>query len=162
VAWAVQVGSDSINKDMTGEELRESWQGRALALAELKSIQLKCALISLFADNYDDTLPFLLAAVFGDWCITSPFYCSNPKIDKHGCIVADLIMPDGRKLKDTIIFDDTDQMQGIFRKLADRFKLTDAERLELFFCVHHWVKADLRLDPTMDRSDPEAKRLTVH
>ena len=154
--------SESINIKMTGEELRESWQGRALALADLKSIQLKCALISLFADNYDDALPFLLSAVFGDWGIKAPFYCSNPKINKRGCIVADLVMPTGEKLRDAVIFSGALQMQDVFRKLADRLKLSDAERVDMFTAVHHWVKADQRLDPAFDRRDPDARRLTVH
>lgn len=154
--------SDSINAQMTGEELRTSWQGRAIMMAELKSIQLKTALISLFADNYDDTLPFLLAACFGDWSVRAPFYCSNPKINKRGCIVADLIMPDGGKLKDAVIFNGEMQMQDVFRKLADRLKLSDAERIDLFIAVRHWVKADQRLDPAFDRRDPDAKRLRIN
>jgi len=151
-----------INVKMSGEELRESWQGRALALANLVSIQLKCALLSLLADSYEDALPFLLAAILGDWHIEPPFYCSNPKINKRGHVVADLIMPDGARLKNAVIFSSSTQMQDIFRKLADRLKLSDADRLELFACVHRWVKADQRLDPTMDCRDPDARRLTLH
>ncbi len=146
---------------MTGEALRESWQGRSLRLAA-RNIQLRAALVSLFADNYDETLPFLLASVFGDWAIAAPFYCSNPRIDRAGHIVADLIMPDGMKLKDAIIFAGERQMERLFRKLADRLRFTDAERIDLFVAVRHWVKADRRLDPNFDRSDPDAKRLVLH
>jgi hypothetical protein len=48
------------------------------------------------------------------------------------------------------------------RRLADRLKLTDQERLEFFTCVKRWLVADHRLDPTMDPADPDAKRLTIH
>jgi hypothetical protein len=48
------------------------------------------------------------------------------------------------------------------RRLADRLKLSDQERLEFFTCVKRWLVADLRLDPTMDPMDPDAKHLTVH
>ncbi len=153
---------NSINPKMSGEELRASWQGRVLLFADLVSIQLKAALLSLLADSYEDALPFLLSAVFGDWHIEPPFYCSNPKINKRGCIVADLLMPDGVLLKGAAIFSGSQQMQDIFRRLADRMKLSDADRLELFSCVHRWVKADLRLDPAFDRRDPDARRLTLH
>lgn len=153
--------SKSLNYRMTGEELRASWQGRALIFAK-DNPQLKTALLSLLADNYDDTMPWLLAAVYGDFGIKAPFYCSNPKIDKRGCIVADLIMPDGFKYKNAVIFISEDQMQGTFRKLADRLKFSDAERIDLFVCARHWVKADFRLDPTMDRRDPDAKRLVLN
>jgi hypothetical protein len=146
---------------MEGHELRESWQGRALRFAR-DNPQLKTALLSLLADNYDETLPFLLAAVYGDWTIRAPFYCSNPKINKRGCIVADLIGPDGYRYKDAVIFLSEMQMEGTFRKLADRLKLSDAERIDLFVAVRHWVKADQRLDPAFDRRDPDARRLVLH
>lgn len=142
---------------MGADELRESWQGRALYFAR-ENPQLKTALMSLLADNYDETLPFLLAAVFGYWHITAPFYCSNPKINKTGCIVADLIMPDGFKYKSAVIFLSESQMEATFRRLADRLKLSDGERIDLFNAARHWVKADMRLDPAFDRRDPDAKR----
>ena len=53
-------------------------------------------------------------------------------------------------------------MEAVFRVLADRIKLNDTDRRELFACVLHWVKADRRLDPSFDRRDPDAKRLTVN
>jgi hypothetical protein len=154
--------SDSINAKMSGEELRCSWQGRALMFAHFNSPQLKTALISLFADNYDDTLPFLLSAVFTDWYVRAPFYCSNPKINKSGCIVADLIMPDGAKLGDAVIFTSTQQMQDVFRKMADKLKFSDADRVDMFVAVHRWVKADQRLDPAFDRRDPDARRMVLN
>lgn len=153
--------SESINPKMHGQELADSWQGRALHFAR-KNPQLKTALLSLLADNYDETLPFLLAAVYGDYHINAPFYCSNPKINKRGCIVADLITGDGFKYRDAVIFLGTQQMEATFRKLADRLKLGDADRVDLFACVHHWVKADQRLDPTMDARDPDARHLVLH
>lgn len=154
--------SESINYRMAGEELRQSWQGRALALTEIEAPKLCRVLMSLLADNYDDAMPFLLHAVFGSCAITVPFLCSSPKINKSGRIVADLITKWGTMQKNHVVFDDEAQMEGVFRRLADRLKLSDAERIDMFACIHHWVKADQRLDPTMDRRDPEAKRLVLH
>lgn len=155
--------SDTINATMSGEELRTSWQGRALAFADGgRNFQLRTALISLLADNYDEALPFLLAAVFGEWHIKAPFYCSNPKIDKYGAVIADIIMPDGYKYKGSIIFANTHQMETIFRRLADKLKFSDAERIDLFVAIRHWIKADQRFDPTFDRRDPDARRLTIN
>lgn len=145
---------------MDAHELRESWQGRALFFA-LKNPQLKTCLLSLLADNYDDTMPFLLHAVYGSAEVRAPFYCSNPKINKRGCIVADLIMPDGFKYKNSVVFLTELQMEIQFRRLADRLKLDDAERIDLFVCIRHWVKSDQRLDPAFDRRDPDAKRLVL-
>jgi hypothetical protein len=50
-------------------------------------------------------------------------------------------------------------LRNDFRQLADRLKLNDADRIELFAAVKNWVVADRRLDPTMDPKDPDAKRL---
>lgn len=152
----------SIEPKLSAEELRQSWQGRALAVTNLKSPKLCRVLMSVLADNYDDTMPFLLHAVFGSAAITVPFICSDPRINKASQITADLITKYGTKVKNYVVFDDAKQMEGVFRKMADRLKLSDIDRLELFACIHHWVKADFRLDPTMDRADPDARRLTVH
>ena len=153
--------SDTINLKMSGEELAASWQGRALRFAK-DNPQLKTFLLSLLADNYDETLPFLLAAVYGDFGVRAPFYCSNPKIDKRGLIVANLVMPDGMEYRNAVIFISELQMQDTLRKLADRLKLTDAERIDMFIAARHWVKADQRLDPAFDRRDPDAKRMVLH
>lgn len=147
---------------MHAEELRQSWQGRALALTSLEAPKLCRVLMSVFADNYDEAMPFLLHSVFGTSAIVAPFLCTSPKIDKAGRIVADMISKHGTKQKGYVVFDDEDQMQGVFRRLADRMRLSDADRIDLFIAVRHWVKADQRLDPTMDRCDPDARRLTVH
>lgn len=147
---------------MHAEELRLSWQGRALAVAEIEAPKLCRVLMSLFADNYDETMPFLLHAVFGTSAIEAPFFCSSPKIDKAGRVVADVVHKGGGRQKGYVVFDNEDQMQGVFRRMADKMRLSDAERIDLFIAVRHWVKADMRLDPTMDRRDPDAKRLVLH
>lgn len=153
--------ADTINHLMSAEQLRQSWPGRALEFAR-GNLQLRTALMSLLADNYDEALPFLLAAIFDEWTIKAPFYCSNPKINKAGCIIADLVMPDGLLYKDAIIFRSERQMEKIFRRLADKLKLSDTDRSDMFAAIRHWVKADQRLDPSMDRRDPDAKRLVLH
>jgi len=154
--------SDSIHQFMTGEELRTSWQGRALALTEIEAQKLCRVLMSVIADNYDEAMPFLFHAVFGSAAVRTPFLCSSPKINKAGQIVADVISKYGTRQKNHVVFDDENQMEGVFRRLADWLKMTDAERIDLFIAVRFWVKADQRLDPTMDRHDPDAKRLVLH
>lgn len=140
-----------------------SWQSRALRLTVEVAPQLCRVLMSVFADNYDETMIFLLHAAFPGYNgLVAPFFCSNPKIDKAGHIVADLIDRDGLRIRNHVVFSDERQMEGIFRKLADRMKLSDTDRIDLFIALRHWVKADQRLDPTFDRRDPDAKRMLVH
>lgn len=147
---------------MQAEELRTSWQGRALASTNGKGAML-AVLMSLFADAHDTALPFLMRAVFPEWHgVYTPFLCSSPKIDKAGRVIADIMLKGGVKNVGYVVFESEDQMQTVFRRLGDWLKLSDADRVEMFDMVRAWVKADMRLDPTMDRNDPDAKRLVVH
>jgi hypothetical protein len=81
------------------------------------------------------------------------------KVAKSGAVVADVILRDHRVVKDKPIYRDEIALQNDFRRLADRLKLNDADRIEMFKCVQRWVVADRRLDPTFDPKDPDAKRL---
>ncbi len=159
---AVSDKSESINPRMHSEELRMSWQGRALAVTEIEAPRLCRILMSLCADNYDETMPFLLHAVFGTTVVLSPMLCTSPKIDKAGRVIADVIHKGGRRQGGYVLFGSEDEMQACFRRLADKMRFSDAERIDLFIAIRHWVKADMRLDPTMDRRDPEAKRMVLH
>jgi hypothetical protein len=142
------------------QDLRETWQARLLACAEGK---MGAVVLSVLAHNFDDAMPVLLRLVFpGFTTITAPFFCSAGKVAKTGQVCADMVTRDGSIVKMAAIFRDTRQMEGQFRRLADRLHLTDAERVEMFAAVKRWVVADFRLDPTMDPQDPDARRLVVH
>lgn len=158
----MSVAPETLSYATPAEQLRQSWQGRALACTNGKGHML-AVLMSLLADAYDDAFPFLMRAVFPEWHgVYTPFLCTSPKIDKAGRVVADLMLKDGAKIKGHIVFASEQEMQDAFRRLADWLKLSDADRINLFDKVRAWVKADLRLDPNMDRNDPDAKRLTVN
>lgn len=116
--------------------------------------------LSVLAHSFDDAMPVLLRIVYpGFTSIAAPFYCTAAKVDKAGRVVADVVTKDGQVVKDAKVFDDEIQMRDAFRRLADRLKLSDPDRIELFKSVQRWVVADRRLDPTFDPKDPDAKRL---
>lgn len=139
------------------QDLRDLWQARALALATGKTAAV---LLSVLAHNYDDAMPVLLRVVFpGFTSITAPFFCSAARIAKTGDIVADCVNRDGSITKQAVVYRSQAEMRDEFRRLADRLKLADAERTELFKCAQRWVVADTRLDPNFDPRDPDAKRL---
>jgi hypothetical protein len=138
-------------------DLRASWQARVLLAAKG---QLAAATLSVLAHNFDEAMPVLLRVVFpGFTSIGTPFYCTAAKVDKTGAVVADCVTRDGQIVKDAVVFRNELEMQSQFRGLADRLKLDDSDRIELFKCVQRWVVADRRLDPTFDPKDPDAKRL---
>lgn len=138
------------------EDLRQSWQGRILARAKDK---LGAVVLSVLAHSYDDAMPLLLRVVFpGFTSIVAPFLGSAGKVAKGGQIVADMVTKDGQIIRNAVLFSSQRELESEFRSLADREKLTDAERVELFGAVQRWVVCDFRLDPTMDPRDPDAKR----
>lgn len=142
-------------------DLRASWQARALAETEGK---LHAVVMSVLAHNFDEAMPVLMQIVFpgfivGEEPIKNAIYSSAARIDKAGCVVADKISRGGVKEKDSVVFSSEIEMRGEFRRLADRMKLSDADRAEMFYAVRRWVVADRRLDPNMNPQDPDAKRL---
>jgi len=138
-------------------DLRASWQARVLAAA---GGHLGAVVLSVLSHNFDEAMPALLRLVFpGFTSITAPFYCTAGKVDKTGAVVADVVTKTGDIVKDSVVFASEAQLQTEFRRLADRLKLNDADRIEMFKCVQRWVVADRRLDPNFDPKDPDAKRL---
>jgi hypothetical protein len=138
-------------------DLRASWQARALA--EAKG-QTGMVLLSVLSHTYDDALVVLLPMVFPGFVEPSlPVLASCGKIDRTGAVVADVIRKDHVVAKDTVIYRSDADLQNDFRRLADRLKLNDDDRSEMFKCVQRWLVADRRLDPTFDPKDPDAKRI---
>lgn len=152
--------TDAVAKNIEASlafDLRASWQARVL---EASGGHLGAVVLSVLAHTYDEAMPTLLRLVFpGFTSIAAPFYCTAAKVDKSGQIVADVVTKSGEVVKDATVFASEIAMRDAFRQLADRLKLGDADRTELFKCVQRWVVADRRLDPTFDPMDPDAKRL---
>lgn len=141
-------------------DLSASWQARVLASS---GGHLGAVVLSVLSHNFDDAMPVLLRLVFpGFVSITAPFYCTAAKVDKAGRVVADVVTRDGGIVKDSVVFASEQHLRDEFRRLADRLKLNDSDRTELFKSVQRWVVADRRLDPNFDPKDPDAKRLILH
>lgn len=149
-------------------EWRESWEARTLIFATLVSDvaaprdKIGMCILSILAHSLPiEKMQFLLRAC-GFRGTHVPMLVSAAKIAKTGHVMADLITRDQILFKNQALFRDTRQMEGAFRRFADCCRLTDIERIEFFDAIHSWVVCDYRLDPAMDRRDPDAKRLTVH
>ncbi len=145
------------------QDLRETWQGRALRETHDKG-QFGAIVLSVLAHNFDDMLFRLLQAVFpGFVTITAPFICSAAKINKRGQVVADVVLRNSADVrKDYVLYSSSRYLEAAFRRLADRLKFDDDDRRQLFAAAKNWVVADRRLDPAMDPADPDARRLVVH
>jgi len=141
-------------------DLRASWQCRALLEARHHTW---CVLLSVLSHTYDEAMLPLLQVAFPNFAsIAAPFICSAGKIDRTGAIVVDIVERSGTISRDVAIYESEIHLRDDFRRLADRMKLDDEDRIELFKCVQRWVVADRRLDPTFDRKDPDAKRFVLN
>lgn len=152
------------------DELRGMWQTRLLAEAiEVNGARarprhkLGMCVVSILSQNFDDAMPIMLA-LYGVRTppaggLVSPVLVSAAKIAKTGQVMADIIGRDGRRYKNQVLFKSETELQSAFRRLADRLKFGDADRVEMFAAIKRWVVCDYRLDPTMNSADPDAKRL---
>lgn len=137
------------------------WQGRALAAATGTTAAV---LLSVLAHNYDDAMPVMLRVVKPiTWdavhqTVRAPFLSSAGKVAKSGAVVADVVTASGHIIKEVALYLNETELRDDFRKLADRLRLRDDERVEMFKAVQRWVVADKRLDPNFDPKDPDAKR----
>lgn len=160
-------------------DLSDTWQARALrdprcgfrlvngGLFALEP--LGAVLLSVFAQQWDEALFALLLAVFpGFRTLMPPFLVEAGKINKYGIVTAKAFMAWGpsvepaAKFQQLVLFENEKHMEYHFRRLADRLKLSDADRWQLFSALKFWIVQDRRLDPAMDPADPDAKRLVSH
>lgn len=143
------------------DDLRASWQVRALIETQNKHIGV--VLLSVLAHTYDEAMFVVMRVAFpGFTSIVPPFLCTAGKIAKTGAVIADVVQRNGTITKNTVLYKNDKKLRDDFRRLADKLRLGDQDRLELFSALKRWIVCDYRLDPTMDPQDPDAKRLVAH
>lgn len=133
------------------QDLRRTWQARALAEARGKEAAIVMAVLF---HSYLPAMQILLRVVFpsaplarNGWTeIARPFLYGGATIVNTGKVTCGMIGKDGRKYPRMLLFDREAQLVSMFRKLADRLKLNDAERIEMTEAVKRWVIADHRIN----------------
>lgn len=142
------------------QELRDLWQGRALAVT--LGVPMGFVVQSVLANAWPDAIETLFHAVVPGFAGLKEGFVTPARVVKTGDVCADFQTRSGPIIKNMVVYSSTADLQSAFRRLADRLKLSDDDRRELFIAVRKWVVADHRLDPTMNPLDPEAKRLVLH
>jgi hypothetical protein len=142
---------------LVSDGIADTWQAKTLAAAEGKT---GAVILSVLAHNFEDRLMLICRAIGFSTFLPAPYLESAGRVAKNGAVIARVRDRDGR-LRWRPLYRSEIALRDDFRRLADRLRLSDTDRTELFDAVKRWVVADRRLDPTMDPRDPDAKRL-VH
>lgn len=135
---------------MPSDILRDSWEGRVLKAAT----GLRFAVLhAIIVAEYPQALPFLLRSVFPGFIdIKLPQLFGYARIERSGAVTC-LITRTRAELagaapRDRVpIYASNDEMCADMRRLADRLKLSDADRTEMFELIQKWVAEDLRIGP---------------
>ncbi len=126
------------------EELRGMWQSRILRATEG---YMRAVVLSMLAHSYRDAMSTLLKVTYGpNVTLRPPLLSTCGKIQKNGTITAVVRKADNSTELMTF-FPSVDVLQGRFRALADRMKLNDEERVEMFGMVQRWLVVDFRKGP---------------
>ncbi len=128
-------------------ELRDTWQARVLAAAKGTT---QAVAIIILAQEWPTVMPVLLRVVFpGFTDLKRPFLIGYARIWTNGAVLCPAMFDDGKR---TIrLYDNADQMNREFRDLADKLKLSDADRAELFRVLKRWVVCDHRIGVNGER-----------
>ena len=135
--------SDIILAKKPADELAERWEVRALREACGKTAAV---VVAFLAAEVPIALPILLQVAFpGFTDISLPAFIGYAQILEDGSVVSNMI---DRNRKSVIakVYDSDDDLRGDFRRLADKIKMTDEERDELFGMLRKWVVGDRRYD----------------
>lgn len=128
------------------EEVCGLWQSRALREADGK---MQRVLLAALRAEYPADLIVLLKSTFGEIDIPNPFYRGYATIVPTGRLVCEVVDRDGSGLvwRGVVkVYDsETDFVSGM-RRLADKLKLSDTDRVDMFRVLQKWVTQDQRLD----------------
>lgn len=130
-------------------ELRDTWQGRALA--ESKG-QTQVVMLAILLHGYYEAMQLLLRVVYpqmrgNDICelIVRPPIEGGAQILRNGKVAA-LVRKGKAQPRAEVLYESQDALIKEFRSLADRLKLSDRDRIEMMAAVAKWVVADRRID----------------
>lgn len=125
------------------DELRETWQAHALRASEGK---LQRIIIAVLAKEYHAAFPILWRVVFPSLAdIPSPVILSYASVLPNGKLIAEMGDKSGKR-EWVALYRSQDDYIADTRKLADKLKLDDSKRIEMFRVLARWVTSDKRVD----------------
>lgn len=126
-------------------EIRDMWQSRLLRATKGKGDLFQTVLV-VFAKEYPAAMQILLRVSFANFIdITLPTITGYATIEPNGKITAQVMTKSRRKAR-WIIWESEQAMRTEFGRVADKLKLDDADRIEMFGVLKKWIVADKRID----------------
>ncbi len=133
---------------MNKDQLAETWQVRCLRAATGK---LASVMLSVFYFNYMEQAQYLMWGAYGrNKDLRFPFYTGGATVVNSGQVVCDLnVGRVGERFKvrrNVLVYDTEGELIREFRNLADRLKLSDADRIAMTDVIKKWVVCDMRIN----------------
>lgn len=128
----------------TGEQIMATWQARALRGSEGKLQHvLFTAMVNEYSAITQNTWLVLLGVIIPKFNADQPFLNGYAKIMPSGRVVSEVFYRGDRQLQ--MIYRSKDEFISEMRKLADKLKLDDLDRVAMFALLGKWIAADLRV-----------------
>ena len=131
-------------KDKHGDEIRQMWQCRALSEADGK---LQRVLLIALLKEYPADILLLLRVVFGTTEIPDKFYSDYAAILPNGHVACEQTENrNGVKWSGFVkVYESENAFLYETRKLADKLKLSDDDRSDMFCVLRKWIVKDMRI-----------------
>jgi len=128
---------------------RGMWEAQVLLAAKDRLGHVAMSVVSRYWGDETTRLRALFELVWPGFSnITTPFVASGGRIMRDGTICADVITNDGHRMEGNyVLYESLSDLESDFRRLADRIKLSDADRIDLFAAVQNWISVDYRQNP---------------
>lgn len=135
----------------SGAELADTWQLRCLVATKKLQPKLHRVLLQTFFEEYPAVTPntwdTLLRVLFRDAGVESlgrPLLVGRARVEQSGRVTTEIVDSYGRRCR-AALYRTKDDFIGDLRRLADRLKLSDLDRTEMFAAMGKWITADLRI-----------------
>lgn len=128
----------------SGEEIAAMWQTRALHASTGK---MQHVLFRAMANEYTGVTSkswvLLLSIIIPNFNPDQPFLDGHAKIMQSGRVVSEVFYRGDRRLQ--VVYQNKDEFISEMRRLADRLKLNDVDRVAMFALLGKWIVADYRV-----------------
>ena len=132
----------------TQDQIRQMWQIRALAYAKdhgkIFRVLMRCFINEYIAVTQSTWQSLLRIAIPGYDDLQRPLLLGNARVEMSGRVTSEVINEGGVVVR-MALYESKDKFLWEFRKMADKLKLNDVDRVAMFAVLGKWISEDLRV-----------------